>query len=164
MPLNQAKYSNAILFIAGQLGGEVKGKKKLAKLLYFADFDFFEKNERPITGDVYKALPMGPFPVGMEGVADALVAEGSLSVKSRQEFAGYEPTEVYQALKPADVTVFEPGELAMLKRVCSKYGGLNGRQLENLTHAEAPYIGTDLNHEIFYELATYRGTDFSDLA
>jgi len=42
-------------------------------------------------------------------------------------------------------------------------GHLNGTQLEELSHAEAPYIGTELRSEIPYELAFYRGTDFSDL-
>ena len=39
--LNEKKYENAILYLTQKLGGEVRGKKKLAKLLYFADFDFY---------------------------------------------------------------------------------------------------------------------------
>ena len=41
-----------------------------------------------------------------------------------------------------------------------KYGHLNRKQLEELSHAEAPYIGTELRKEIPYELAFYRGTEF----
>ena len=51
----------------------------------------------------------------------------------------------------------------MLDRITVKYGHLNGKQLEELSHAEAPYIGTELKKEIPYELAFYRGTDFNDL-
>ena len=51
----------------------------------------------------------------------------------------------------------------MLDRIAIKYGQLNGKQLEELSHAEAPFIGTELKKEIPYELAFYRGTDFSDL-
>ena len=43
MTLDRNKYEQTILYLCSRLGGEVKGKKKLAKLLYFADFDFFEK-------------------------------------------------------------------------------------------------------------------------
>ena len=60
MTLQKKKYQQVILYLCKKLGGEIQGKKKLAKLLYFADFDFFEKNQKPITGDTYKALPMGP--------------------------------------------------------------------------------------------------------
>jgi uncharacterized phage-associated protein len=142
MPVNQAKYRNAILFLSGQLGSMVKDKQKLAKLLYFSDFDFFEKNERSITGDVYMALPQGPYPVTMEETINMLVADG--------------------ILRPVDTGVFDIEEVEMLTRVCLKYGGLSDKQLENLTGAEAPYVGTELNSEIFYELAIYRGTDFSN--
>ena len=51
----------------------------------------------------------------------------------------------------------------MLDRVATRYGHLTGKQLEELSHAEAPYIGTELKKEIPYELSFYRGTDFSDL-
>jgi uncharacterized phage-associated protein len=51
----------------------------------------------------------------------------------------------------------------MLDRVIARYGQLNGKQLEDLTHAEAPYIGTEPSQTIAYELSSYRGTDFGDL-
>ena len=66
--ISEKKYKEVILCLAEKLGGEIKGKKKLAKLLYFVDFDFFEKFEKSLTGDVYKALPMGPFPATMEKI------------------------------------------------------------------------------------------------
>lgn len=164
MALNKAKYENAILYLTRRLGGEVHGKKKLAKLLYFLDFDFFEKNERSVTGDEYKALPMGPFPSAMDGITAGLAGSGKLTIEKRSEYSGYEPTEVYGAKVEPDIAVFDPEEVAMLDRVILKYGNLNGKQLQDLTHAEAPYIGTEPNQVIFYELAAYRGTDFSQPA
>ena len=68
MPINQKKYQDAVLYLCKKLGGEVRGKKKLAKLLYFADFDYYEKYEKPITGDVYNALPMGPVPASLDEI------------------------------------------------------------------------------------------------
>ena len=41
--INAKKYENTILFLAKtQEDGAVHGRKKLAKLLYYADFDRFE--------------------------------------------------------------------------------------------------------------------------
>jgi len=37
---------------------------------------------------------------------------------------------------------------------------LNGKELENLTHMEAPFVGTEDKKEIPYELSFYRGTEF----
>jgi len=163
MNLHRKKYQNTILYLCRALGGELHGKKKLAKLLYFVDFDFYEKNQKSITGDIYRALPMGSFPVALEKITKEMEKEKLLEVKQEEKHNGYNPTEIYVCSKNPDLTVFSKEELKMLNRIVLKYGQLNGKQLENLSHAEAPYIGTELKNDIPYELAFYRGTDFSDI-
>lgn len=160
--VNKEKYTNVILYLCSKLGGEVRGKKKLAKLLYFVDFDSFEKMQRSITGDLYKALPMGPVPDSLQEVTVEMADKGMLQVESVSENKGYNPTEVYKCLTAPEVSVFSEEERRILDRVILKYGHLNGRQLEELTHAEAPYNGTEPLQEIPYELAYYRATDFAD--
>ncbi len=162
MILHTDKYKQAILYLCTKLGKEIRGKKKLAKLLYFVDFDFFEKNQKYFTGDKYKALPMGPFPVSLNEMTMEMAKEKTLKVESVNEHNGYNATEVYTCLKNPKISVFSKEEIEMLDRVIIKYGNLNGKQLEDLTHAEAPYVGTEPKKEIPYELAFYRGTDFSN--
>lgn len=162
MAIRTEKYKQAILYFCAKLGKEIRGKKKLAKLLYFVDFDFFEKNQKYFTGDKYKALPMGPFPVSMDTITKEMIREKTLKVESVSERNGYIATEVYTCLKDPKISSFSKEEREMLDRVIMKYGHLNGKQLEDLTHAEAPYSGTKQNEEIFYELAFYRGTDFKN--
>jgi uncharacterized phage-associated protein len=163
MTLNRKKYRNAVLYLCWKLKGEVRGKKKLAKLLYFADFDFFEKNQKSITGDAYKALPMGPFPVSLGEITAEMTKEGLIDIDQLQEVEGYIPTEIYKCVADPDISVFNDEEIRMLDRIAAKYGNLTGKQLEELSHAEAPYIGTEPKKVIPYELANYRGTDFGDL-
>lgn len=163
MTLNRKKYQEAILYLCRKLGGEVRGKKKLAKLLYFADFDFYEKYNKSITGDVYKALPMGPFPVALEEMTKEMTGENLLEVDQIGGADGYNPTEVYRAVSESEESTLDDEERQMLDRVVLKYGHLNGTQLQELSHAEAPYIGTEPQSKIAYELTFYRGTDFSDL-
>ena len=159
--ISEKKYKEVILYLAGKLGGEIKGKKKLAKLLYFVDFDFFEKFEKSLTGDVYKALPMGPFPITMEKVLTDMVKEKKITIKLEKERPDYNPTEIYKAKEKISAS-FSKEEQQILDRVILKYGHLSGKQLEDLSHAEAPYIGTAPNQEIAYELAFYRGTNLDE--
>ena len=159
--ISEKKYKEVILYLAQKLGGEIKGKKKLAKLLYFVDFDFFEKFQKSLTGDTYKALPMGPFPVTMEKVLADMASEKKIIIKLEKERTDYNPTEIYR-VKEKSETIFSKDERNILDRVILKYGHLNGKQLEDLTHAEAPYIGTAPNQEIAYELAFYRGTNLDE--
>jgi len=163
MSLHQKKYQNAILYLCQKLKGELRGKKKLAKLLYFADFDLYEKAHRSITGDTYIALPMGPFPSALANITMSMAKRGLISIDSIEEHDDCIATEVYKCLGVPDMSVFDVEEKKMLDRVIEKYGHLNGKQLEELSHAEAPYIGTAPKEKIPYELAYYRGTDFNDL-
>lgn len=163
MVLNRKKYQNAVLYLCRKLKGEVRGKKKLAKLLYFADFDFYEKTQKSITGDIYKAWPMGPVPSHLEQITAEMARSKLLAVNQVEEREDYNPTEVYSCIKEPDMSIFSSEEKKMLDRVATRYGHLTGKQLEELSHAEAPYIGTELKKEIPYELSFYRGTDFSDL-
>lgn len=156
------KYKNAVLYLANKLGGKIRGKKKLAKLLYFVDFDFFEKYEKSITGATYKHLPMGPYPVELAEIISLLEEEKLIVTSSEENCHGYSPTEIFEAKAEVEAGVFENEEIKMLDRVVSKYGELNGGQLEQLSHSEAPYLGTELNEEIPYELSFYRDTDFTE--
>lgn len=163
MSLHRKKYQNAILYLCQQLKGEVRGKKKLAELLYFADFDLYEKTQKSITGDVYRALPMGPVPSALGEITAEMTKKNMLAVERVAEREGYNPTEVYICVAEPNLSVFDDEEKNMLNRIVLTYGHLNGKQLEELSHTEAPYIGTELRQQIPYELAFYRGTDFSDV-
>ena len=163
MALNRKKYQNAVLYLCQELRGEVRGKKKLAKLLYFIDFDFYEKYAKSITGDIYKALPMGPVPSALVSVTEEMIKMKILEVKKENEYEGYIPTEIYRSIKKPDLSIFSEEEIRMLKRVVKRYGHLSGKQLQDLTHAEAPYTAAKPNEEVPYEFTYYRGTDFNDL-
>lgn len=159
LKLNEKKYKNAILFLSKNVGsGSVWGKKKMYKLLYFLDFDFFEKHERPLTGDVYHKLQMGPAPTYFDAMVDELVKKGFLRVSRGKSGPGYQDAYVYTALKEPDENVFDKEELEMLKRIVGKYGDKTGVQLEALAQKEAPYLAVDEGEEMPLELAHYRGT------
>lgn len=165
MPINKEKYQEVILYLCQKLGGEIKGKKKLAKLLYFADFDNYEKYGTSITGDTYYALPMGPFPTTLDKTVQSMKKNNGLMTQSVEEYGpDYAPTEIYRCTKVCPKpTHLSTQEKQMLDRVVKKYGGLTGTQLQDLTHAEAPYTAAKANEEVPYEFTYYRGTDFSDL-
>jgi uncharacterized phage-associated protein len=106
---------------------------------------------------------MGPFPIKLDVITDKLERNKAIKVNHIEEHEGYNPTEIYCCVKSPDLSVFDKDEIKMLDRITIKYGHLSGKQLEELSHAEAPYVGTELKKEIPYELSYYRGTDFDDL-
>ena len=106
---------------------------------------------------------MGPFPSSLDEMTTMMVGKKEITIQQVVEREGYSPTEVYHCLVQPEDAGLEDDEKKMLDRNVSKYGNLNGKQLEELSHAEAPYIGTALKEEIPYELAFYRGTDFAGI-
>jgi len=158
------KYENTILYLCSALGGSVRGKKKLAKLLYYVDFDRYEFREstKTVTGDTYQAWKMGPVPKHYTQIIEALEKRGLLKTESVEGPDDYLPTEVYTSNSQPDMALFDEDDKLILQRVATRYGGLTGKQLEDLTHAEAPFIATEQSQDIAFDLAFYRGTDFSD--
>lgn len=60
--INEKKYKNIILFFANKIRNGTLGKLKMMKILYFLDFDFFEKYDTSVTGDEYLRFENGPVP------------------------------------------------------------------------------------------------------
>ncbi len=160
-----AKYQNTILYLCDALGGSVVGKKKLAKLLYYIDFDRYEFKEsmKSITGDTYKHWKMGPVPDSYMAQVATLEKDGKLARKNIENKSYEHSTEVFTCKAKPDMSVFDDDDITILNRVVRNYGGLNGKELEILTHQEAPYVATEPDELIPYDLSFYRETDFSDV-
>ena len=155
--LNIPKYQDAMRYIISSLG-EVRGKKKMYKLLYFLDFDFFEAYEKSFTGETYKKLEMGPAPVYFESV---LSATEDIKVQHIRMSPYHENDTWIFKTSSDDNPQFSEEERKMLDRVVKKYGSMTGKQLENLSHAEAPWNAVDYNELIPYEYSIFR--DSQDL-
>lgn len=162
--ISEKKYINTVLFLCHRLGGSITGKKKLYKLLYYVDFDKYEYKEsmQSVTGDTYIAWKMGPVPSSRDGLLNFMILNGLLSEDEEYVSGDLRRAVKYTALVEPDMSVFNEDERYILERVIEKYGGLTGKQLEVLTHAEAPYIATEQNEVIDYGLAFYRETVFDD--
>lgn len=163
--LNVSKYENVILFLISKMrDGKIHGKKKLAKLLYYVDFDRFEFHEsmETVTGDQYKHRPMGPVPDEFISVTESMEAQGKISISEVDEYGLSHPTTIYKALLSPDMAVFSHDDIAILNRVAEHYADKSGKDLELKSHGEAPWRGVEEQEHIPFELAFYRETDFSD--
>lgn len=161
------KYYQVIIELLNGLDGKIEGKVKLAKLLYYVDFDFFQykENGKPITGDTYSALPMGPVPNKFNDVIQYLKKEKIINVDEKSTIFDNDIC-VYTILnKNKNFTKLDNDEKFIINRVIRKYGKLNGSQLQALTHDEAPWAATYLskdNDEIDYLLTYYRTNNWDD--
>lgn len=155
--LDKEKYKAAFLYIANALG-KIEGKKKAYKLFYYLDFDFYEAYEKSFTGDIYRALPMGPVPVYFDGIVEELRQEGKVTViKSRMLPSHDNDTVIFEPQSASDYH-FTPEEKQMLDRIIKLYGRQTGKSLEFQSHSEAPYNAVERYQVIPYEYSVYRDT------
>jgi len=153
--INEKKYKNAILFFANKIKNGTLGKLKIMKLLYFLDFDFFEKYGRSITGDVYLRFENGPVPRMAEKILKEMNGK-EIKIESRKVVEGYKDQQHIEALKEFDLGVFEKEELLMLEELAGKWEKFTGVEMKNASHGEAPWIATKPDGIIDYNLAYYR--------
>lgn len=153
--INQKKYKNVILFFARRIQNGTLGKLKLMKLLYYLDFDFFEKYGRSVTGDDYLRFELGPVPRMAEKILREMNRK-QIKIGSRKIKEGYNDQQYIEPLVDFDVNAFDKEELMMLEEIASKWEKFSGTEMKNASHGEAPWIATKQDDVIDYNLAYYR--------
>ncbi len=146
------KYVNAILFFIENV--QNLGKTKLYKLLYFLDFDHYEKYGESVTGESYQNKELGPVPVHAEEVANKMKEEGLIDIVSEPvvDFVRYR----YTAKSHYDPKVFSSTEIEVLCAVAEKWAHHTANEIVSATHGEAPWIATAREEIIPYPYAYYR--------
>lgn len=160
---NKAKFENLILYLIRNFPDQtLKGLMKLAKLLYFADFDYFEVYETSISGATYRAIKMGPYPDELDGALREMESKHILKI-SKEDIGRDNDVTVFKLGDRADAAtntaLFSEAEKRVLDSVCRRYKELSGTDLGTVTHNEAPYNSVNLGEVIPYEMSFYRGKE-----
>jgi len=153
--INEKKYKNAILFFANKIRNGTLGKLKLMKLLYFLDFDFFEKYGVSVTGDEYLRFENGPVPRMAEKILKQMNGK-EIKIAHRAMPKGYNDQQHIEPLSEFNPNVFTKEEILMLEEIADKWEKFTGTEMKNASHGEAPWIAAKPDEVIDYNLAYYR--------
>ena len=153
--INEKKYKNVVLFFAKKVQNGTLGKLKMMKLLYFLEFDFFEKYGKSVTGDLYLRFENGPIPQMAEKILKEMNGK-DIKITKRKIADGYNDQQHIESLKDFDMNLFTKEELMMMEEVADKWEKFSGSEMKMATHGEAPWIATKPNDIIDYNLAYYR--------
>lgn len=154
MALDTTKYSNAILYFLHHANNEHLGKVKLMKLLYYLDFDHFEKYGESVTGDSYRKLDYGPVPVNGDIILAQMAGKGDIKIEKVR--VGEVEQYRYTPLAEFNASVFSATEIDVLADVACKWGHHSRSEIISATHGEAPWRAVKMGDLIPYELAYYR--------
>ena len=150
------KFAGMVHYFIGKRRSAL-GRTVLYKLCYFSDFDFYELNERSITGMRYHKLTHGPAPLGFDAAMEALEAQGLAREERIENDDGKYPRYKYHLLKEADPErTFSREEIDMMDWVFDRYGKMTAVALSDLSHKEIPWKITEDREEIPYEAVFFR--------
>jgi transcriptional regulator with XRE-family HTH domain len=158
--LQVKKFKNVLLYILERCAGKPNvGETVLYKLLYFADFNYYELYEEHLTGAQYRKLPFGPVPQKLDTIINQMIEKGQLQ-KVKSAYHGFPQTR-YLPLEKADLTELKASEKEVIDRVIEQMSDWSATAISNYSHKDLPWEVTEEGKDINYELAFYRELPYS---
>jgi len=153
---NLEKFKEVLLYILSKVGGKPNvGETVIYKLLYFIDFDYYEKFEDQLIGATYIKNHFGPTPVEFETVIKEMIKRGEI-VRVDSKYFDY-PQRKYLSVREPDLTKLKDArELRHIDEVIARLSDKNAVELSEYSHEDTPWIIAKENEPLDYEAVFYR--------
>jgi transcriptional regulator with XRE-family HTH domain len=157
---NIEKFKQVLLYILSKVGSRPNiGQTVLYKLLYFIDFDYYEKYEKQLIGATYIKNTYGPTPISFAKIVRAMEREGLL-VEVKSKYFDKDQTK-YIPVSEADLSCLDGSELQHIDSEIERLAHCTATQLSDLSHKDTPWIVTKQKEPIEYEYVFYRSRETS---
>lgn len=157
---NIKKFKEVLLYVLEKVGAKPNiGETALYKLLYFIDFDFYEKYEEQLMGCVYIKNYFGPTPVGFNEIVKQMEKKGEIE-KVRSKYFQYDQKKYLPRRKP-DLSKLSGLEVAHIDDVLNRLSDKSAKELSEYSHSDVPWIVHKMGQEISYESVFYRDKEHS---
>lgn len=157
---NLQKFKEILLYILNKVGSKPNiGETVIYKLLYFIDFDFYEKYEEQLVGATYKKNQYGPTPIEFAKIVEQMVKKGEIE-KVKSDYFSYPQTKYLPRIKP-DLTKLKANEIEVIDNVLNRLSEMNASQISDYSHNDVPWMTTAEGDAIEYESVFYRTPPYS---
>lgn len=157
---NLEKFKEVFLYILNEVGAKPNiGKTVIQKLLYFIDFDYYEKFEEQLIGATYIKNKYGPTPIEFMNIVDEMLRDEDIVAVKNKRF-DFDQIK-YLPLRKADLSGLNANELSTIENVLERLSDMSASQLSDYSHNDIPWIGTEDKETIDYEAVFYRTPAYS---
>jgi transcriptional regulator with XRE-family HTH domain len=157
---NLKKFREVLLYILSKVGAkENVGETVIYKLLYFIDFDFYEKYENQLVGATYIKNKYGPTPVEFAKIVEKMIKDGEIE-KVKSEYFKLQQTKYLPRRKP-DLVNLTAAEIEVIDDVLNRLSEMNASQVSAYSHSDVPWMSTKDGDTIDYESVFYRTPPYS---
>lgn len=157
---NIEKFRQVLLYVLTQVAGKPNvGETVLHKLLYFIDFDYYEKFDESLTGVTYIRNHHGPTAADLQGILQQMLKNGDVK-KVKIKYYGYPQTK-HLALAPPDLSALSAREIKHIDEVLTRLADKNARDMAAYSHGDLPWLAAEPGQAIDYEAVFYRDARYS---
>ncbi|MFH1838035.1 MAG: type II toxin-antitoxin system antitoxin SocA domain-containing protein [Candidatus Kuenenbacteria bacterium] len=157
---NVKKFKEVLLYLLEKVGARPNiGETAIYKLLYFIDFDYYEKFEEQLIGAKYIKNYFGPTPIEFKKITEQMIEIGEIE-KIKSKYFQHEQKK-YLPRRSADLKVLSAQEIQHIDEVLSRLAWKNATELSNYSHSDTPWRVHKIGEEISYETVFYRDEDHS---
>lgn len=157
---NLRKFKEVLLYILSKVGSKPNvGETVLYKLLYFIDFDYYEKFEEQLIGATYIKNRYGPTPVEFKIIAQHMESQGELETVKSKYFQHEQ--KKYLPHRSPDLSLLTAREKEHIDDVLARLSDKNAKELSDLSHGDIPWLTRDYGEPLSYESVFYRDEKYS---
>ncbi len=128
------KATQALNLLAQKKDGRIN-KMKAIKLIYLADRLHLRKYGRPIVGDVYWAMKLGPVGSRAKNIAELTEAPVEVLAYAKKYIKPADAKKrSFASIKDPDLSVFSKSDLECLEAVYARFSDKDQFELAELTH------------------------------
>jgi len=156
---NIAKFKEVLLYILNKVGSKPNiGETVIYKLLYFIDFNYYEKYEEQLIGATYIKNNYGPTPMEFREIVSKMKGKDLVEVSGK--YFHYPQTK-YLPLRLHDLSILNANEIKLIDDVLDKLSDMNANQISEYSHNDVPWLVHKDGDIISYETVFYRDQKYS---
>jgi len=154
------KFKQVLLYVLNEVGGKPNiGETVLHKLLYFIDFDYYEKFEETLMGATYIKNHHGPTSVELGAIITDMQKNGDLEAVKSPYFK-YQQKK-YLARKRPNLELISAQEIEHIDDVLARLSDKNATEIRKYSHEDIPWKSAQYGQTISYESVFYRDEKYS---
>lgn len=149
------KFKEVLLYVLEKVGAQMNvGETVIYKLLYFIDFDFYEKYEEQLIGATYIKNHYGPTPVEFKKIVEEMEKKGEIE-KVKSKYFQHEQKKYLPRRKP-NLNKLSAREIKHIDEVLARLAEKNANKLSEYSHNDVPWITAKEGKPLDYEAVFYR--------
>jgi transcriptional regulator with XRE-family HTH domain len=157
---NVNKFKQVLLYVVSKVGNRPNiGQTAIYKLLYFIDFDYYEKYQTYLVGATYIKNTHGPSPVSFAKISRELEVEGKL-VEVNSKFFNYDQKK-YLITDEPEVSELSAQELKHIDNELERLASKTAKELSDMSHLDTPWRVAKEKEILNYRHVFYRPDETS---